>query len=198
MRVLVVGAGAAGGYIGSGLIAGGRSVTFLVHPHTQPRLAHERLRVRQGGQIGTQQVEAVTAADLAGPYDVVVMAVRSDAVTSAIDDIRDAVGPDTRIVPVMNGMRHLTPLTAAFGRDRVLGGATRLVTSLLPDGTVDVVIPGIDIQIGQLDGAGSDALDRTVAELDVDTVTVRARGDIIAARCGRSSPSSPRPPCSPA
>jgi len=88
-------------------------------------------------------------------------------------------------------------LTAAYGHERVLDAATRLIASLLPDGTINVVSPGIDMEIGQLDGADSDALDRTVAELDVYTITVRARRDILAATW-ESSHSLPRPPCSPA
>jgi 2-dehydropantoate 2-reductase len=87
----------------------------------------------------------------------------------------------TRIVPLMNGMRHVSLLTAAFGQDRVLGATTRLATSLLPDGTINVVAPGIEIQIGQLDGAGSAALDRVVAELSVHNIAVTVRRDIIAA-----------------
>ena len=182
MSVLIVGAGAAGGYLGSQLVTAGRAVTFLAHPHTQSRLAADGLRIRHGTDSQTQRVEAVTAEELDGPYDVVVVAVRASAVEAAIDDIRSAVGSHSRIVPLMNGMRHLALLTAAYGHQRVLlGAATRLIASLLPDGTINVVKPGIDMEIGQLDGADSDALDRTVAELDVHPITVRARRDILAA-----------------
>src|ERR1700745_4291952 len=107
MGILIVGAGAAGGYIGAQLVAAGRPVTFLVHPHTLARLASDGLRIRHGDRIRSCQVNAVTAADLHGTYDVVVVAVRTDAVESATSDISDAVGPQTRIVPVMNGLRHL-------------------------------------------------------------------------------------------
>jgi len=181
VSILIVGAGAAGGYLGSQLLVAGRAVTFLVRPPTRARLAADGLRIRHGVEVTTQSVEAVTARDLDGPRDVIVVAVRTSAVESAINDIRPAVGPHTRIVPLMNGMGHLTQLSAGFGQDRVLGAATRLIASLLPDGTVNVVTPGIEMEIGQLDGAGSDALDRTVAELRAHAVAVRARGDILAA-----------------
>jgi 2-dehydropantoate 2-reductase len=181
VRTLIVGAGAAGGYIGAQLIAAGRDVTFLVHPPTIARLASDGLRIRRGDEIQTTRVNAVTAADLQGPFDVVVMAVRTNAVESAIDDIRDAVGPSTRIVPVMNGMRHLSLLTGAFGQGLVLGAATRLVTSQLPDGTINELTPGIEMEIGQIDGRQSDAVTRTAAELDVENITVTVRGDVMAA-----------------
>ena len=157
MSILIVGAGAVGGYLGAQLVRAGRDVTFLVHPGARARLA-SGLRIRRGADVVTIPVNAVTAADVDTAYDVVVVAVRTDAVESAIRDVGAAVAAATRIVPVMNGMRHLSLLTAAFGRDRVLGAATRLATSLLPDGTVDVVTPGVEIGIGQLDGAASAAL----------------------------------------
>jgi 2-dehydropantoate 2-reductase len=181
MSVLIVGAGAAGGYLGAQLVAAGRDVTFLVHQQVRARLDSDGLRVQRGSAVTTIAVDAVTAADLGRVYDVIVVAVRTDAVESAARDIRGAVSDETRIVPIMNGMAHLSVLTTAFGRDRVLGAATRLVASLLPDGTVNVVTPGAEIQIGQLDGSGSAALDRTLAELSVDNVAVTARPDIIAA-----------------
>jgi 2-dehydropantoate 2-reductase len=181
MSVLIVGAGAGGGYIGEQLIAAGRDVTFLVHPGTLKRLTRDGLRVRVGADIQTIQVRAVAVDGLNGPYDVVLVAVRADAVESVILDIDGAVGPRTGIVPIVNGMQHLSLLTAAFGQDRVLGATARLAASLLPDGTIDVFAPGIHMELGQLDGGDSDALDNTVAELDVDNVAVTLRSDVISA-----------------
>jgi 2-dehydropantoate 2-reductase len=181
MSVLIVGAGAAGGYIGAQLVAAGRDVTFLVHQRVRARLGSDGLRIRRGSAVTTTAVNAVTAANLGRVYDVIVVAVRADAVESAVRDVHGAVSDETRIVPIMNGMRHLSLLTTAFGKDRVLGAATRLVASLLPDGTVNVVTPVVQMEIGQLDGRGSAALDRTVAELSVDNIAVTVRHDIIAA-----------------
>ncbi len=181
MSVLVVGAGAAGGYIGAQLLAAGRDVTFLVHPQTLARLNSDGLRLRHGTEIHTTSIKAVTAAELDTTYDVIVVAVRTSAVESAIDDFRSAVGQDTTIVPIMNGMRHLSLLTAAFGRERVLGATTRLVASTSADGTIAVVVPGIDMQIGLVDGGRSDVLGRTRAELDVPDISVTIRDGIVAA-----------------
>ncbi len=148
MTVLIVGAGAAGGYLGELLIAGGREVTFLVHSRMQSRLSSDGLRLRHGDEIRTTAVNAVTSAELASIYDVVVVAVRAGSVGSAIDDFRPAVGYETAIVPIMNGMAHLSLLTAAFGRQRALGAATRLVASMSADGIIEIVQAGVDMQIG--------------------------------------------------
>src|SRR5262249_48923420 len=97
VTVLVVGAGAGGGYIGDRLIAAGRDVTFLVRPHTLSRLSANGLRLRDGAGLRTVDVNAVVAADLHTIYDVIIVAVRASAVESAIEDIRPAVGAESRI-----------------------------------------------------------------------------------------------------
>ena len=181
MSVLVVGAGAAGGYIGAQLLAAGRDVTFLAHGRTAARLKGEGLRIRHGDDTRTLHVRAVTVAELDRHYDVVLVAVRTSAVEGAVRDTHEAVGPETRIVPVMNGIRHLSLLTAAFGQARVLGSTTRLITSQLPDGTIEEIAPGIQMEIGQLDGGDSDQLDSTAAELDVPNIDLTVRPDVVAA-----------------
>ena len=46
MRMLVVGAGAIGGYFGGRLLEAGRDVTFLVRPRRAEQLAHTGLAIR--------------------------------------------------------------------------------------------------------------------------------------------------------
>ena len=181
MTVLVVGAGAAGGYLGAQLIRAGREVRFLAHQHTCDRLNTQGLRIRRNAGVSAQPVRAVTAATLEGSFDVIVLAVRSDVVESAINDIRGVVGADTRIVPLVNGVAHLSLLSAAFGEEVVLGGAARLATSMLADGTIDEVAPGIDLELGQLDGKTSALFDAVVQQFRVDDVTVRVRADMVEA-----------------
>src|ERR1700753_140433 len=180
MRMLVVGAGAAGGYLGAQRAKAGRDVRFLVHQRTFERLDSQGLRMRSKDGISALPVRAVTAAELAGSYDVIVLAVRSDVVDSAVEDIRTVVAPHTRIVPLVNGVAHLPLLTAAFGEQVVLGAAIRLATSMLADGTIDIVAPGIDLELGQLDGGTSALFDAVVREFSVDDVAVHARADMVA------------------
>jgi 2-dehydropantoate 2-reductase len=173
MRTLIVGAGATGGYLGAGLLAGGRDVTFLVHAPTQTRLGTDGLRVHgHDGRRTATQVRAVTRAALDGPYDVVLLAVRSSVVEAAIADFSAAVGAATRILPVVNGMAHLHTLTAAFGTERVLGGTARLATSLRADGGIDEVQPGAALQIGSLEGRRDAVVAAVGDEFSVSGITV--------------------------
>ncbi|MET0474296.1 MAG: 2-dehydropantoate 2-reductase [Mycobacterium sp.] len=172
MKTLIVGAGATGGYIGVRLIQAGRDVTFLVHPKTLSRLRSHGVRIRGRDGESSCHVDAITRDDLDTPYDAVLVAVRSDAVASAIDDVRAGVAAGTKIVPLTNGVAHLEALVDAFGEDVVVGAAVKLATSLLPDGTIDEVAPGVQFQIGALDGRASPEINSLADEFAVDGISV--------------------------
>lgn len=182
MKTLIVGAGATGGYIGVQLLRAGRDVTFLVRPKTLARLNSDGIRIRDSSAsydgMSPTEVKAITTDDLDGTYDAVLLAVRSDVVASAIEDLYAAVGSGTRIVPVVNGMAHLPLLIDAFGEDVVLGAAAKLATSLLPDGTIDEVAPGVQFDIGGLDGLDSVETNRVAGAFAVTGIAVSVSNSI--------------------
>src|SRR6202035_5080921 len=113
MRILVVGAGAIGGYFGGRMLAAGRDVTFLVRPQRAAELADAGLVIKSPlGDVTLKNPPAVQADRLTEKFDV----------EDAIKSFAPAVGPQTAIIPLLNGMRHLDLLDAKFGRERVLGG----------------------------------------------------------------------------
>lgn len=178
MKTLIVGAGATGGYIGVQLLGAGRDVTFLVRQKTLARLTSDGIRIRDGECVSHYDADAVTTEDLDSTYDAVLLAVRGDAVASAIEDLRPAVGSGTRIVPVVNGMAHVPLLADAFGEDVVLGAAAKLATSLLPDGTIDEVAPGVQFDIGALHGLDSVENNRVADEFAVTGIAVTVSNSI--------------------
>lgn len=126
----MLGAGATGGLLGARLLAAGRDVTFLVRPAAADRLSREGLRIAGAdGTIRSHPVPVVTAPDLRSPYDLVVVAVRGHALPGAVEDVAPAVGPDTQVVPLLNGMAHLGALIDAFGAGSVLGATARLAAT---------------------------------------------------------------------
>jgi 2-dehydropantoate 2-reductase len=136
MRILVVGAGATGGYFGGRLAEAGRDVTFLVRQRRAEQLRRDGLRIISPHGNVTLQPKLVTAHELGADYDLVFFAVKAYALDQAVEDIAPAVGPDTMVLPVLNGMRHLDALDSRFGERRVLGGLCAIPGTLDPDGTV--------------------------------------------------------------
>ncbi|MEU1599186.1 ketopantoate reductase family protein [Streptomyces sp. NPDC005708] len=136
MRILVVGAGATGGYFGARLAQAGRDVTFLVRAERAERLARRGLRIIGLGEQTVLAPRTVQAGDIDGPYDVVLLSVKATGLEPAIDDMATAVGPNTLIVPFLNGMRHIDALAARFGGETVLGGVAKVVTTVDDNGDI--------------------------------------------------------------
>ena len=137
MRILVVGAGAIGGYFGSRLLAAGRDVTFLVRSRRAEQLRRNGLVVVSPlGNLDLPAPPLVTADDLNSTYDLIIVSSKSYDLEGSIKDFGPGVGPNSRVLPLLNGMRHLDVLDARFGAERVLGGLARISSTLDADGRI--------------------------------------------------------------
>ena len=65
-----------------------------------------------------------------------VLAAKAYDLDQAVAAIRPAVGSETAILPVLNGLGHLDRLDEAFGPDRVLGGVAYIAATLTAEGTI--------------------------------------------------------------
>jgi 2-dehydropantoate 2-reductase len=155
MRILVVGAGATGGYFGGRLAEAGRDVTFLVRPARAEQLRRNGLQIVSPHGDVTLQPQLVTAGQITAPYDVVLLTVKAYALEAALDDIAPAIGSGTMIFPVLNGMRHIDVLVARFGEAAVLGGVCIVATTVDKDGRI-VQLSGMqELVYGERDGSAS-------------------------------------------
>lgn len=137
LRILVVGAGAIGGYFGGRMIDSGHDVTFLVRPRRAVQLAAHGLVIRSPrGDLDIPAPATVQAGAITGPFDAVVLSCKAYDLDDAMASFAPAVGPGTKILPLLNGMRHIDILAARFGEDAVLGGECKISTTLEADGTV--------------------------------------------------------------
>src|SRR5262249_22120114 len=136
MRILVVGAGATGGYFGGLLARAGRDVTFMVRSGRAQALRDNGLTVTGPNGEGRIKPTVVTPDELESPYDVVLLSVKAYSLDDAVRDFAPAVGPDTVIVPGLNGMAHMNVLDERFGREHVLGGVMFVATTLDDEGRI--------------------------------------------------------------
>ncbi len=156
MRLLVVGAGSTGGYFGGRLAQAGRDVTFLVRPKRAERLRQRGLEiVSPHGDVRLDKPQLVTAGDIRGPYDAVLLTVKAFSLDAALDDMAPAVGPDTMILPVLNGMKHADVLTARFGAKSLIGCVCKVATLVDDDGRIVQLNKLQDIAYGEMSGATS-------------------------------------------
>ncbi|TXL73428.1 2-dehydropantoate 2-reductase [Vineibacter terrae] len=151
MKLLSLGAGALGGYFGGRLHQAGTDVTFLVRAARAEKLKAEGLRIQSPRGDAALTVKTVGDGALGGPYDIVLLSCKAYDLDSAMDAIAPAVGVDTVVVPVLNGIRHLDALDVRFGRERVVGGVARIGATLSPDGAVVHSSPFAAISTGERD-----------------------------------------------
>jgi 2-dehydropantoate 2-reductase len=155
MRILVVGAGAIGGYFGARLAAAGRDVTFLVRPRRAEQLASGLFVRSPKGDVTIATPKIVTEATLSAPFDLILLSCKSYDLDSAMTSIARAVGPATMVLPLLNGESHIGTLKKRFGAGAVLGGQCQISSTLDAQGHV---IHLNDMQLlgfGELDGSRS-------------------------------------------
>jgi 2-dehydropantoate 2-reductase len=148
MKILVLGAGAIGGYYGARLIEGGADVTFLVRAKRAALIAERGLVVKSALGAVEAPVQTITEVSATAAYDVVLLTCKTYDLASAMDAIAPAVERGASVLPLLNGLAVYDELDARFGKSRVLGGVAYIATMLeksgdiLHMGTVDRFIVG--------------------------------------------------------
>jgi 2-dehydropantoate 2-reductase len=136
MRILVIGAGAVGGYFGGRLADAGRDVTFLVRGRQSEAIRQHGLRIVSPHSNATLSPKVISADEIAGSYDLIILCVKAYSLEVAMNDFAAAIAPNTIILPLLNGMRHIDLLTARFGEDSVIGGVCLISAEIDIEGRI--------------------------------------------------------------
>ncbi len=164
MKIMVVGAGATGGYFGGRLLEAGRDVSFLVRPKRAAGLAARGLIIRSRfGDVTLANPATILAEDIRDSFDLVLLSCKAYDLEGAITSFAPAVGPDTVILPLLNGIRHLEILNERFTRERVLGGQC-LIAAALTDGEIVHLNDTHELSFGEQNGSLSERV-RAIAAL---------------------------------
>ncbi len=127
MRIVVVGAGAIGGFIGGKLAAAKHEVTFVGRPPFVSAVDERGLRIVEPGNQTTVHPKAVTQVGdaFAGmpAADLVLFCVKTYDTQEAVDELRPFADRFKHILTLQNGLSSETILSEAFG-PRVISGTT--------------------------------------------------------------------------
>jgi 2-dehydropantoate 2-reductase len=166
MRTLVVGAGGIGGYFGGRLLEAQCDVTFLVRPRRAAQLAQYGLQIKSPhGDFHYAPPPTVQADALKEPFDLVLLSCKAYDLDDAIHSIAPAVGANTAILPLLNGMRHVDALEGRFGAHAVLGGLCFIASTMDDDGRILHLNRNQLLVFGERDGARSSRIAAVAAEL---------------------------------
>jgi 2-dehydropantoate 2-reductase len=180
MRILIVGAGAIGGYFGGRLLESRRDVTFLVRPKRAAELKRTGLVIRSAfGDVTLADPPTVTAQTLRETFDLILLSCKAYDLDGAMDSFAPAVGPETAIIPLLNGLRHLDALDARFGAAHVLGGQCLISSVLDAEGRIVHMNDTHVLSFGRRDATGN--LDAIAATLSGARFEARLSANILQA-----------------
>jgi 2-dehydropantoate 2-reductase len=163
MRVLVVGAGAIGGYFGGRLQQAGRDVTFLVRPRREAELAKAGLIIKSPrGDVTLRKPATILSENIRHPFDLVLLSCKAYDLAGAMDSFAAALGPASVVLPLLNGMQHLEMLDERFGTSKILGGQCVIAATLDAQRVVVHLNDTHKLTFGERDGLISDRI-RNVA-----------------------------------
>ena len=179
MKILVLGAGAVGGYFGGRLAEHGADVTFLVREARRAQLERDGLRIESAFGSLTRPVRAILAADLQPEYDVVILACKAYDLTSAVESVGPGLAADGCVLPLLNGVSHMQLLNERFGARRVLGGTAQIGVTLTSEGVVRHLNDWRRITLGEQDGTVSPRVQALARAFPPASVEARAVDDIL-------------------
>jgi 2-dehydropantoate 2-reductase len=166
MRVVILGAGGVGGYLGARLITGGADVTFLTRDARAAALAAHGLVVKSPLGDFAAPVKVIPAgAALEVAPDVVVLACKEPALAEALDAVTPLLGGETRLLPLLNGVRHLDLLSERYPDTPLLGGIIHGAANLRPDGVIEHLSSFMTVITGPVATASDPVADGVVDRL---------------------------------
>lgn len=165
MRVMMMGSGGVGGFVGAGLFDTGHDVTFVARgAHLEAIRENGLCMLSEDGSRRFLQVNVVERpADAGATFDLIVFAVKAYDTQSAAELLVPAVGDETAVLTLQNGIDSVPMLSSVLGADHVIGGATWLTAHIAGPGVVEYQDALVRAAIGEPAGGISDRVE-TIAE----------------------------------
>jgi len=166
MRVAIVGTGGVGGYFGGRLAQAGHEVHFIARGAHLEAIRGSGLRVDSiNGDFVVKPALATNDPEEVGPVDAVIVAVKNWQLDDAARSARPLVGPETVVLPLLNGVEASDRLGAALGAEHVLGGLCRLSAEIAGPGHVRHTAVDPSMTIGERDNRRTGRIEALTAAL---------------------------------
>lgn len=174
-RIVVVGAGAIGGVVGSALARAGRDVVLVdVDPEHVEAIRTRGLRI-SGVEAHTVQVPCVFPEELQGTFDLIALAVRGQDTDAALVRAVPHLSAGGCVLSLQNGLQ-VDKIAHRVGPQRTIGSFLTFSAHFEDPGHIEYAGPGC-FRIGELDGALTPRI-RHLAELCADVHPVEVTDNI--------------------
>ena len=180
MKILVMGTGGVGGYYG-GLLAGqGNDVTFIARGAHLFAIRHAGLKVHSiHGDFTVSPANATDDPINVGPVDLILFCVKAYSTDEAAQAIRPAVGAQTVVLSLQNGIDAAERIGKVIGMEHLIGGATWLSSAVEAPGVIRQVSQFRRVVLGELDGTRSERIQSVYEVLKNTGITVELAENIL-------------------
>ncbi|HEX9839170.1 MAG TPA: ketopantoate reductase family protein [Anaerolineales bacterium] len=180
MKILIMGTGGVGGYYGGLLAQQGNDVTFIARGAHLYAIRHEGLKVKSvHGDFSVSPANATEDPAKVGPVDLILFSVKTYHTDEAAEAIRPAVGPQTAVLSLQNGIDAAERIGKVVGMEHVLGGATWLSSAVEAPGVIRQVSQFRRIVFGEMDGSRSTRIESIYEVLKNTGITVEISENIL-------------------
>jgi len=179
MKILIMGTGGVGGYYGGLLAQQGNEVTFIARGAHLYALRHEGLKVKSvHGDFTLAPANATDDPANIGPVDLILFCVKTYNTDEAAQAILPAVGPQTAVMSLQNGIDAAERIGKVIGAKHVIGGATWLSSAVEAPGVIKQISQFRRIVFGELGGGSSERIQSIYEVLNHTGITVEISEDI--------------------
>ncbi len=182
MRIAIMGSGGVGAYYGARLVTAGNAVTFIARGEHLAAIRSQGLRVTSiKGDMLLKEAAATDDPAAVGPVDLVLVCVKTWQLEAAARAMRPMIGPDTAVLPLLNGVEAYEQLKTLLPQGIVLGGLTRILSFIAGPGHIRHTSIEPYIGLGSMDGAHQEQARRIVSVLTAAGIQAEIPGDLSAA-----------------
>lgn len=166
-KILVVGAGAVGGYFGGILFEAGLDITFLVRPNTFEQISKQGLKIESTQGDFLIHPPVVQETDQLEAVDLIILAIKCHDVKAVFPDIAVLVEKGAMILTLQNGVGTEDEIIAHYNKDCVVAGVAFITSRLEKPGHIVHSRRGM-ITVGELSG------DKSPRSLAINTLLTGA------------------------
>lgn len=173
LTVAVLGPGGVGGLLAALLARAGNRVICLAGEATAQVLERDGIEVRSA-RFGDFTARVETASRLAEPVDAALVTVKHTTLAAALDRLpAKDLGPDTLVVPFLNGVEHPAFLRAHYGDAVPVAPATvRVESTRVAPGVIEHGSPFAEVDLTG-DEAPADRLNSLAGALEWSGIATR-------------------------
>lgn len=179
MRIVILGAGALGGYFGARLAAAGNDVAFVARGRHLAAIRQDGLRITSArGDLHLRDVAATDDPASLKPADLVLIGVKLWDLEAAAEAARPLLRPGTAVVAFQNGVSKDDTLVQALGRPAVIGGVAQIGAVIERPGVIAHTGTMARLIFGELDNTRSGRVEAFLAACEAAGIDAEIAADI--------------------